>query len=129
MVVDEASQMNLAEAVTAAAFLRDDGQFIAVGDHRQMPPILQHAWDQAGRRDLARARPHLSLFAYLLELGFARTAWMNPSASRPKSDFLHRHVYAQDGIAFHSQNRQRLPAVQGLTAGSATRWHPSIPSS
>ena len=31
VVVDEASQMNLAEAVTAAAFLRDDGQFIAVG--------------------------------------------------------------------------------------------------
>jgi hypothetical protein len=51
--------MNLAEALTAAAFLRDDGQFLAVGDHRQMPPILQHAWDQASRRDLARARPHL----------------------------------------------------------------------
>jgi len=26
--------------------------------------------------------------------------------------FLHRHVYAQDGIAFHSQNRQRLPAAE-----------------
>ena len=38
VVVDEASQMNLAEALTAAAFLRDDGQFLAVGDHRQMPP-------------------------------------------------------------------------------------------
>jgi len=74
VVVDEASQMNLAEALTAAAFLRDDGQFLPVGDHRQMPPILQHAWDQANRRDLARARPHLSLFASLLELGFARTA-------------------------------------------------------
>src|SRR5262249_5991932 len=74
VVVDEAAQMKLAEAVPAAAFLRDDGQFLAVGDHRQMPPILQHAWDQASRRDLARARPHLSLFAYLLELGFARTA-------------------------------------------------------
>src|SRR5262249_20117203 len=42
VVVDEASQMNLAEALTATAFLRDDGQFLAVGDHRQMPPILQH---------------------------------------------------------------------------------------
>jgi AAA domain len=28
------------------------------------------------------------------------------------ADFLHRHVYAHDGIAFHSQNRQRLPAVE-----------------
>jgi len=113
VVVDEASQMNLAEAVTAAAFLRDDGQFIAVGDHRQMPPILQHAWDQASRRDLARARPHLSLFAYLLELGFTRTA-LDESFRLPAevAAFLHRHVYAHDGIAFHSKHRQRLPAVE-----------------
>jgi superfamily I DNA and/or RNA helicase len=115
VVVDEASQMNLAEAVTAAAFLRDDGQFLAVGDHRQMPPIVQHTWDQTSRRDLARARPHLSLFAYLLELGFAHTA-LDESFRLPAevADFLQRHVYAQDGIALHSQNRQRLPAVQGL---------------
>jgi hypothetical protein len=113
VVVDEASQMNLAEALTAAAFLRDDGQFLAVGDHRQMPPILQHAWDQASRRDLARARPHLSLFASLLELGFARTA-LDESFRLPAevAAFLHRHVYAHDGIAFHSKNRQRLPAVE-----------------
>ena len=107
--------MSLAEALTAAAFLRDDGQFLAVGDHRQMPPILQHAWDQASRRDLARARPHLSIFAYLLELGFARTA-LDESFRLPAevAAFLHRHVYAQDGIAFHSRHRQRLPAVTGV---------------
>jgi superfamily I DNA and/or RNA helicase len=112
VVVDEASQMSLAEALTAAAFLRQDGQFIAVGDHRQMPPILQHTWDQASRRDLARARPHLSIFAYLIVLDFARTA-LDESFRIPAevADFLHRHVYAQDGIPFHSQNRQRLPAV------------------
>jgi superfamily I DNA and/or RNA helicase len=105
--------MNLAEALTAAAFLRDDGQFLAVGDHRQMSPILQHAWDKASRRDLARARPHLSLFAYLLELGFARTA-LEESFRLPAevAAFLHHHVYAYDGIAFHSKNRQRLPAVE-----------------
>jgi hypothetical protein len=130
IVVDEASQMNLAEALTAAAFLRDDGQFIAVGDHRQMPPILQHAWDQASRRDLARARPHLSLFAYLLELGFARTA-LDESFRLPAeiAAFLHRHVYAQDGITFHSQNRQRLPAVEvedGWLRHALATEHPMI---
>jgi hypothetical protein len=115
VVVDEASQMSLAEALTAAAFLRDDGQFLAIGDHRQMPPILQHAWDQASRRDLARARPHLSIFAYLLELGFARTA-LDESFRLPAevAAFLHRHVYAQDGITFHSKHRQRLPAITGV---------------
>ena len=122
--------MNLAEALTAAAFLRDDGQFLAVGDHRQMPPILQHTWDQASRRDLARARPHLSIFAYLLELGFVRTA-LDESFRLPAevAAFLHRHVYAQDGIAFHSQNRQRLPTVEladGWLRHALAPEHPMI---
>src|SRR5262245_3463664 len=130
VVVDEASQMSLAEALTAAAFLRADGQFLAVGDHRQMPPILQHAWDQANRRDLARVRPHLSIFAYLRELGFAHTA-LDESFRIPAevADFLHRHVYAHDGIAFHSQNRQRLPAVElsdGWLSHALAPEHPII---
>src|SRR4030095_4277893 len=130
VVVDEAYQMNLAEALTAAALLRDDGQFLAVGDHRQMPPILQHAWDQTSRRDLARARPHLSLFAYLLELGFARTA-LDESFRLPAevADLLQRHVYAQDGIAFHSKHRQRLPAVEladGWLRHALAPEHPMI---
>jgi hypothetical protein len=118
VVVDEASQMGLAEALTAAAFLREDGQFIAVGDHRQMPPILAHAWDQEGRRDLRRSRVFLSVFEYLLELGFPRVA-LDRSFRIPAevADFLRRHVYAADGIEFRSENRTRLPACDGLGDG------------
>ena len=112
VIVDEASQMSITEALTAAAFLRSDGQFIAVGDHRQMPPILQHAWDEASRRDLERARPHLSIFEYLIELGCSRAA-LDESFRIPAeiADFLHRHIYASDGIEFRSHNRTRLAAV------------------
>ena len=115
VVVDEASQMGLAEALTAAAFLRSDGQFVAVGDHRQMPPILAHAWDQESRRDLRRARPHLSIFEYLREAGFARAA-LDESFRIPAevADFLRRHVYAEDGIDFRSSNRRRLPEATGI---------------
>ena len=115
VVVDEASQMGLAEALTAAAFLRADGQFIAVGDHRQMPPILAHAWDAESRRDLKRARVFLSVFEYLQELGFPRVA-LDRSFRIPKevADFLRRHVYAADGIDFRSANRTRLDACEGL---------------
>ncbi len=110
VLVDEASQMGIAEALMAAAFLRADGQFVAVGDHRQMPPILAHAWDQEGRRDLERIRPHLSIFEYLRESGFASTA-LDESFRIPEevADFLGRHVYAADGVDFHSRNRERLP--------------------
>jgi hypothetical protein len=116
VVVDEASQMGLAEALTAAAFLRADGQFIAVGDHRQMPPILAHAWDEESRRDLERARVFLSVFEYLQALGFPRVA-LDRSFRIPVeiADFLRRHVYAADGIDFRSTNRTRLPRCVGLS--------------
>jgi superfamily I DNA and/or RNA helicase len=116
--VDEASQMGLAEALTAAAFLRADGQFIAVGDHRQMPPILAHAWDAEERRDLTRSRVFLSVFEYLQELGFARVA-LDRSFRIPTevADFLRRHVYAADGIDFRSSNRVRLPVCDELKDG------------
>ncbi len=115
VVVDEASQMGLAEALTAAAFLRADGQFIAVGDHRQMPPILAHAWDAEERRDLKRAHVFLSVFEYLQELGFPRVA-LDRSFRIPEevADFLRRHVYAADRIDFRSANRTRLDACEGL---------------
>ena len=115
VVVDEASQMGLAEALTAAAFLRADGQFIAVGDHRQMPPILAHAWDAESRRDLKRARVFLSVFEYLQELGFPRVA-LDRSFRIPEevADFLRRHVYAADRIDFRSTNRERLAECAGL---------------
>lgn len=117
VVVDEASQMGLAEALTAAAFLREDGQFIAVGDHRQMPPILAHAWDAEARRDLKRARVFLSVFEYLQALGFARVA-LDESFRIPSevADFLRRHIYAKDGIDFHSTNRKRLGDVGEVEA-------------
>jgi hypothetical protein len=115
VIVDEASQMGIAEALTAAAFLRADGQFIAIGDHRQMPPILAHAWDRESRRDLKRAQPHLSIFETLRALGFTSEA-LDQSFRIPAeiAGFLQRHIYAGDGIDFRSDNRTRMAAADGL---------------
>lgn len=113
VVVDEASQMGLAEALTAAAFLKSDGQFIAIGDHRQMPPILAHAWDRESRRDLERIKPHLSIFEFLQKSGF-RSAALDESFRIPAevAEFLDEHIYRQDGVKFHSKNRQRIAAIE-----------------
>lgn len=115
VIVDEASQMGIAEALTAAAFLRGDGQFIAIGDHRQMPPILAHAWDQESRRDLKHAQPHLSIFETLRSLGFTGEA-LDQSFRIPAeiAGFLQRHIYAADGINFRSDNRERIRSDEGL---------------
>jgi hypothetical protein len=128
VVVDEASQMGIAEALTAAAFLREDGQFVAIGDHRQMPPILAHAWDRESRRDLTRARAHLAIFDYLRELGFASAA-LDESFRIPAevAGFLDRHVYSHDGIEFRSQNRERIAPVEGLDGWLAAALAPESP--
>lgn len=128
VVVDEASQMGIAEALCAAAFLRDDGQFIAIGDHRQMPPILAHAWDRESRRDLKRARPHLAIFDYLREAGFASAA-LDESFRIPAevAAFLDRHVYSADGIHFHSKKRDRIAPVEGLEGWLAAVLAPEHP--
>jgi hypothetical protein len=125
VVVDEASQMGIAEALCAAAFLREDGQFVAIGDHRQMPPILAHAWDRESRRDLARAKPHLAIFDYLRERGFASAA-LDESFRIPAevADFLNRHIYSEDGIDFRSQNKRRIARVDGLDGWLAAALEP-----
>ncbi|MCI0487116.1 MAG: ATP-binding protein, partial [Blastocatellia bacterium] len=130
VVVDEASQMGIAEAMAAAAFLREDGQFIAIGDHRQMPPILSYAWDQDSRRELKHRRPHLSIFESLRELGFASAA-LDQSFRIPAeiAEFLERHVYAEDGIHFRSDNRKRMSdssELKGWTAAALAPSHPLV---
>lgn len=120
VLVDEASQMGLAEALMSAAFLRADGQFIAIGDHRQMPPILAHAWDQDSRRELERIRPHLSVFDYMRESGAPRAA-LEESFRVPRevAEFLGRHVYAADGVAFHSRTSRRLEVFEETDGSDA----------
>ncbi len=125
VVVDEASQMGIAEALTAAAFLRGDGQFIAIGDHRQMPPILAHAWDRESRRDLKHAQPHLSIFETLRALGFQSEA-LDQSFRIPAevAGFLQRHIYAEDGINFRSDNRARIAYDDALTGWLGAAFAP-----
>ena len=109
LVLDEASQMNLPEAAMAALPLRASGQMIVVGDHRQMPPIVQHDWRTEARRTFQVYRAYESLFLTLLPLNppmikFAESFRLHADMA----DFLRREVYAQDGIAYHSRRTDVL---------------------
>lgn len=112
LVLDEASQMNLPEAIMAALALNSDGQVIVVGDHRQMPPIVKHDWGGERRRTFQQFRTYESLFLTLLPLGlpliqFAESFRLHADMA----EFLRREVYAQDGIAYFSRRGQQLPAA------------------
>jgi CRISPR/Cas system-associated exonuclease Cas4 (RecB family) len=128
VIVDEASQMGIAEAITAGAFLRDEGQFIAIGDHRQMSPILAHAWDQESRRDLKHAKPHLSIFELLKELGFTSTA-LDESFRLPSeiAEFLREYIYVEDGINYRSNNKERLKRAEDVDGWIKATLEPDYP--
>lgn len=111
LVLDEASQMNLPEAVMAALPLRERGQLIVVGDHRQMPPIVQHDWGDERRRTFQAYRSYSSLFESLLQrepappiVRFAESFRLHRDMAR----FLRDAIYAQDGIDYHSRQTATL---------------------
>jgi hypothetical protein len=110
LVLDEASQMNLPEALMAALPLADDGRVIVVGDHRQMPPIVRHDWEREGRRTFKEFEAYASLFDALRRrdppmLRFAESFRLHAAMA----DFLREEVYRRDGIAYHSNRREALP--------------------
>ena len=115
LVLDEASQMNLPEAVMAALCLSGDGQLIVVGDHRQMPPIIKHDWQFEPRRTFAEFKSYASLFETLLELpspppkiNFEESFRLH----RDMAEFLRREIYQHDGIHYHSRKTATLTLCQ-----------------
>jgi superfamily I DNA and/or RNA helicase len=110
LVLDEASQMTLPEACLAALPLAAEGHLVVVGDHRQMPPIVMHDWDEEPRRTFQEYRAYESLFLVLRQLlaerGRDDLLIQFEESFRLHADmaaFLGREVYRQDGIDYHSR--------------------------
>jgi hypothetical protein len=130
VILDEASQMNLPQALLASAWLREDGQLIVVGDHRQMAPILAHGWDTEDRLNTIATHPYRSVFQYLVDQKFPRVA-LDESfrLHRVQAAFLQANIYSHDGINFHSRREQLLPSLDlaQLSPYLQAVMHPDYP--
>ncbi|MGC8801088.1 MAG: AAA domain-containing protein [Chloroflexus sp.] len=132
LVLDEASQMNLPEACMAVLALRLDGRVIVVGDHRQMPPIVQHEWRSERRRTFQSYRVYASLFETLLALDEPPPMVKLVESfrlHRDLADFLRRAIYEQDGIPYFSRRTTTTPAVNTdnqLIAAALDPAHPLV---
>ena len=109
LVLDEASQMNLPEAIMAALPMKADAPLIVVGDHRQMPPIVKHDWQGEARRTFQQYQVYESLFDTLRAqhppmIRFAESFRLHATMA----EFLRQEVYRHDGIAYHSKKRDVL---------------------
>lgn len=113
LVLDEASQMGLPDALLAALPLRPTGQVLIVGDPRQMPPIVKHDWDQEPRRTFQDYAAFQSLYGFARAQGVPQIKFERSfRVHRDVAEFLRREVYQQDGIAYYSTNDDRLPVVR-----------------
>ena len=118
LILDEASQMSVPQAIVAAQVLADDGMLIVVGDPRQMPVIVTHDWANEPRRSFVRYPVHRSLFDYLVdgrtlfdyEVPIARldTSYRVPPIL---ADFLRQEIYRHDGIDYRSQQPQVMAKI------------------
>lgn len=103
VVLDEASQMSLPEAIMASLALKPDGHLIVVGDHRQMPPIVAHDWDSESRRTFQEYQTYASLFDTLRKQDVPIIRFQESfRLHADMAEFLRREIYSKDGIPFHS---------------------------
>ncbi|WP_457753686.1 AAA domain-containing protein [Thermococcus sp.] len=65
IVIDEASMMDLPMFLLATSFLKENGQVLLVGDHRQMQPIQQHDWEHEDRETIEQHTPFLSAINFI----------------------------------------------------------------
>ncbi len=109
LVLDEASQMNIPEAMMAALPLYSNGQIIVVGDHRQMPPIVHHDWDSEPRRTFQDYKTYESLFAALVMLKPPMIKFEESfRLHKVMAEVLRQEVYQKDGINYHSKKKNLL---------------------
>ncbi len=113
LVLDEASQMNLPEAILAGLPLAPDGNLIVVGDHRQMPPIIKNDWANERRRTFSEFRTYESVYLTLMaqhppRIGFAESFRLHADMA----EFLRREIYRYDGIDYHSNQRDEIDHIE-----------------
>ncbi len=128
LVLDEASQMNLPEALMAALPLAADAPVIVVGDHRQMPPIVKHDWEGEARRTFRQYQVYESLFDTLRAqdppmIRFAESFRLHAAMA----EFLRQEIYRHDGIAYHSKRKDKLPSHPVSDDLATAVLHPDYP--
>jgi hypothetical protein len=128
LVIDEASQLSLPAAVLAGAPLRESGQAIVVGDHRQMPPILTHDWKHEPRRGAQDTRIYASTFESLRDRQFPIVGLdQSFRLHAMTAAFLDEHVYGADEVGFHSKRTHLLPSCDALEGHVRVALAPDYP--
>ena len=155
LAIDEASMQTVPELLLAGSFYRPGGQVLIAGDHRQMPPVQQHAWKEERRPTVAAIAPYLSTLDYcrllrgdkIDSLDEETRRLVHVAADEPDvsiqvplyrleetyrchtlvADFLKRWVYANDNIDYRSSVTSTLHEPSSATEAIDTALEPEMP--
>ena len=129
LIVDEASMMVLPTFLALASLVREDGEILLAGDHRQLAPIMAHDWEREDRPPVVTYQPYVSAYEAVRSLKQARRvpdAAITQSALEytfrlpPAIRELIARLYRLDGIELAGPPAPPSPTPQ--TAPSDTPW-------
>lgn len=133
LVVDEASMMVLPTFLAVASLVREDGEILLAGDHRQLAPIMAHDWEREERPPVVLYQPYVSAYEAVRSLKRSRQipdAAITQSALEytfrlpPAIRELIARLYRLDGIELSGPPAP--PPKQSATAPGALwekLWH------
>lgn len=151
LAVDEASMLRLPAFINLGAFLHNDAQVLISGDHRQMPPVLKHNWENETRRTITEIGPYLSTLNYLRYLDQEETLdvsddYVDEIQASQTADlsmvrlertyrchqcvagFLRKHLYDKyDGINYNSNITKTIDQPPSVTDGVDAALRPDGP--
>ncbi|MBC1239564.1 AAA domain-containing protein [Nostoc sp. 2RC] len=68
LIVDEASMMVFPHFLALATLVRNDGEIMLAGDHRQLSPIVTHDWENEDRPPVILYQPYVSAYQAIQNL-------------------------------------------------------------
>jgi len=68
LIVDEASMMVFPHFLALATLVRNDGEIMLAGDHRQLTPIVTHDWENEDRPPVVFYQPYVSAYQAIQNL-------------------------------------------------------------
>jgi hypothetical protein len=115
--IDEASMLTLPQLLLAGSALKQSGQTLLVGDHRQLATVTEHDWTDTLRKPLQDAQAYRSALEYIRLLP---TTTPGPESNPPSGPSQHGSTRHQSTLTQFEPTHAEKDTSGGDTDADAT---------
>jgi len=133
LAIDEASMMDIPQVILAGTFYQRGGNILLCGDHRQLPPVKQHDWNNDQKPTIRTLAPYLSSINFCRALTGENIELLDDTQQellafnnnddpqfefkqlettyrchKDVADFLERWVYSRDNLEYRSERTETI---------------------